>query len=149
MVNETFEQLILNTKKNHQNYLNPIPVVMGLIHKGNKLVVVKNNHNLKHWQLVSGFIDPDESAEEAMIREAMEETGLKVKIDQIIGTFPSQKHIIKLVIVFKLKYLSGKLTAQDDIVEAKWVDVNENTKFRKGSLSEYIYKKYKNNEKQI
>lgn len=136
------KQLIENTRKNQEKYNNPIPVVMGLIHKNDKIVVVKNDINLKHWQLVAGFINAGESAENAILREALEETGLKVKISDIIGTFPLQKNLIQLVIAFNLEYLSGRLIAQDDIVEAKWVDVKEDIRLKKDSLSEYIYKKY-------
>jgi len=135
--------LIQNTRANQQKYINPIPVVMGLVKKDNKVLVVKNNKALKHWQLITGFINPGESAEQAIIREAKEETNLKVRINSIIGTFPYLKDKIQLIIVFKLNYVSGKLKPQDDIVEAKWIDVKQRIKFKTNSISKYVYENFK------
>ena len=135
--------LIQNTRANQQKYINPIPVVMGLVKKDNKVLVVKNNKALKHWQLITGFINPGESAEQAIIREAKEETNLKVRINSIIGTFPYLKDKIQLIIVFKLNYVSGKLKPQDDIVEAKWIDVKQRIRFKTNSISKYVYENFK------
>lgn len=139
MKNSEYNGLIKNTRKNQQKYFNPIPVVIGLVYKNDKVLVVKNDKKLKYWQLVAGFVNAGESAEQAIIREVFEETGLDVKIQNIIGTFPYKDKIIQLVIAFKLKYQSGKLKPQDDIVEARWVNINEKVTFKKDSLSEYIY----------
>jgi len=140
---EIGKALIQNTRVNQQKYINPIPVVMGLVKKDNKVLVVKNNKALKHWQLVTGFVNPGESAEQAIIREAKEETNLKTKINSFLGTFPYLKDKIQLIIVFKLDYVSGKLKSQDDIVEAKWIDVKQKIKFKNNSVSEYVYENFK------
>tara|TARA_B100000315_G_C14441285_1_gene524797 strand:- start:370 stop:792 length:423 start_codon:yes stop_codon:yes gene_type:complete len=139
----SFDELVKNTRANQQKYVNPISCVMGLIYKNNKLLVVKKDKSLKHWQLVTGFINAGESAEQAMIREAKEETNMKVKIRSIIGTFPYLKDKFQLIIALKLDYVSGKLSAQDDIAQTEWINIKDNVKFKKGSLSEYVYKSFK------
>ena len=143
MNNKSYKQLVKNTRKNQKRYVNPIPIVIGLVCRNNKVLVVKNDKNLKHWQLIAGFINAGESAEEAIIRETFEETRLKVKISDIIGTFPYQKDLIQLIIAFKLKHQSGEPVAQDDVVEAKWVNTKDKVHFKKNSVSGYIYQNYK------
>lgn len=137
------QELIQNTRANQQKYITPIPVVMGLVKKQNQVLVVKNNSKLKHWQLVTGFINTKESAEDAIIREVKEETNLKIKINSFIGTFPYLKDKIILIIAFKLVYVSGILKPQDDIVEVKWVDANKTVKFKKGSVSKWVYERFR------
>ncbi|HLZ06986.1 MAG TPA: NUDIX domain-containing protein, partial [Chloroflexota bacterium] len=43
------------------------------------------------WNLPAGYIDPDESPEEAVVREAREETGLDVAVDRFIGYGTSKR----------------------------------------------------------
>jgi|SRR3989344_5601552 len=143
MTKEKYKQLVESTRRNQKLYPSPIPAVIGLIHKGTKVLVVKNDKKLKHWQLVAGFINPGESAEQAMVREVKEETNLVVKPRKILGTFPYQKGSMQLIIAIDLIYISGLLTAQDDIIEAKWVEKKERVRLKKGSLSEFLFKKYK------
>jgi len=138
-----YDNLVKNTRDSQQKYINPIPTVMGLIYKDDKLLVVKKTKDLPHWHLVAGFIEPGESAEDGIIREVLEETNLKVKVREIIGTFPYTKDTIQLFIVYKVDYVSGELKPQDDVEDAKWSNRNIEEKFRKGSLSEYIYKTYR------
>ena len=137
------QELIKNTRASQQKYITPIPVVMGLVKKNNQVLVVKSNSKLKHWQLITGFVNFDESAENAIIREVQEETNLKTKINSFVGTFSYLKDKIILIIAFKLDYVSGKLKPQDDIVEAKWINQNKTVKFKNNSVSKFVYERFK------
>lgn len=39
------------------------------------------------WGLVSGWVDPDESPEQTLVREIAEEIGVRGRVDQLVGAF--------------------------------------------------------------
>jgi ADP-ribose pyrophosphatase YjhB (NUDIX family) len=41
----------------------------------------------RRWGLVSGWVEPNESPEDTVVREAEEETGLDVVADELVGVF--------------------------------------------------------------
>ena len=61
------------------NYRNPFPTVDIIISIGTSIVLIERRNPPHGWALPGGFVDYGESLEEAAIREAHEETGLKVE----------------------------------------------------------------------
>ncbi|MFS0780331.1 NUDIX domain-containing protein [Bacillus sp. 1P06AnD] len=62
--------------------------VSGLVinEQGEWLVVKKKYSGLKgKWSLPAGFVKPDETADEAVVREVMEETGIHTVVKSLIG----------------------------------------------------------------
>jgi len=59
-------------------YRNPIPTVDVIIEVGTGVVLIKRRNPPHGWAIPGGFIDYGESAEEAAVREAAEETSLDV-----------------------------------------------------------------------
>jgi ADP-ribose pyrophosphatase YjhB (NUDIX family) len=58
----------------------PIPTVDIIIEVGEKIVLIKRKNPPHGWALPGGFVEWGESLEEAALREAEEETGLKIKL---------------------------------------------------------------------
>ena len=56
-----------------------VPAVIVGITNGDKILVTKYRTGFEHFALVAGFTEIGETLEETVAREAMEETGLKVK----------------------------------------------------------------------
>lgn len=56
-----------------------VPVVIVGITNGDKILVTKYRTGFDHFALVAGFTEIGETLEETVAREAMEETGLRVK----------------------------------------------------------------------
>lgn len=104
------------------HYVNPVPAVGILIEMDGGLVLIRrlNPPHRGEWTLPSGFIEADESAEEAAIREAEEETGLKVEIIELFGvnSFPEGPPISGIMIFFRARPVGGELRAGDDATEA-------------------------------
>ena len=59
-------------------YRNPVPTVDIIIEIRDKIVLIERKNDPLGWALPGGFVDYGESFEVAAVREAAEETGLKV-----------------------------------------------------------------------
>lgn len=105
------------------HYVNPVPAVGILIEMDGGIVLVRRGHppHRDRWALPSGFIEADESAEQAAIREAAEETGLIVEIIEMAGvnSFPEGPPVSGIIIFFRARPVGGILRAGDDAVEAR------------------------------
>jgi 8-oxo-dGTP diphosphatase len=51
------------------------------------VLLVKENYDRHRWSLPGGAVEPGESAEDAVIRETGEETGVVVRIHHLIGSY--------------------------------------------------------------
>ena len=105
------------------HYLNPVPGVGMLIEMDGGIVLIqrRNPPHAGDWTIPSGFVEADESAEEAAIREAEEETGLKVEIVEMMGvnSFPEGPPVSGIMIFYRLKPVGGQLQAGDDASDAR------------------------------
>jgi mutator protein MutT len=73
-------------------YLNAAAAVAGLIEddQSRLLITVRGKEpGQGKWDLPGGFIDPGESAEEALRREVREEVGLEVTAMRYLGSYPN------------------------------------------------------------
>ncbi|MFN8528043.1 MAG: GNAT family N-acetyltransferase [Anaerolineae bacterium] len=105
------------------HYVNPVPAVGMLIEMDGGVVLIRRMHppHQGRWTLPSGFIEADESAEEAAIREAEEETGLKTEIIELAGinSFPEGPPVSGIMIFYRMRPIGGELKGGDDAIEAK------------------------------
>lgn len=82
------------------------------------------------WSLPKGHIEPNESPEEAAIREVREETGIEAVIVRHLGTIDfwfmaDGKRIHKTVHHYLMDAVGGVLTAQTaEVDEVQWFAVN-------------------------
>lgn len=58
-----------------------------MIFDDGRVLLVKEGYDRRRWSLPGGAIEPGETPEETAIRETFEETGLRVAIDHLIGTY--------------------------------------------------------------
>ncbi|NDJ60802.1 MAG: GNAT family N-acetyltransferase [Chloroflexi bacterium] len=110
-------------KCSYIHYVNPVPVVGILIEMDGGVVLIKraNAPHKDEWTLPSGYIEADESAEEAAIREAEEETGLKVTLTELssVNSFPEGPPTSGIMIFYRAHPIGGELRAGDDASEAR------------------------------
>jgi 8-oxo-dGTP diphosphatase len=95
----------------------------------NKLLVIKDRI-WKRYKLPGGYIHDKENISQALQREVLEETGIKIELDSIVslGHFSqSQFEKSNLYVVCSAKALSKEINIVDlhEIIEAKWVDIDE------------------------
>ena len=68
-------------------YRNPLPTVDIIILFGPGVVLIKRKNPPFGWALPGGFVDYGESAESAAMREAREETSLRVNDLKLFGVY--------------------------------------------------------------
>jgi len=55
--------------------------------EGRPIVLIERKHAPLGWALPGGFVEVDESVERAAVREALEETGLRVRLTALLGVY--------------------------------------------------------------
>ena len=70
-----------------KSYKNPLPTVDIIIETKGGIVLIERKNKPFGWALPGGFVDYDESLEQAAMREALEETGLKITLKQQLKTY--------------------------------------------------------------
>ncbi len=107
-------------------FRNPVAVaIMVAQREGQILLVRRGVEPLKgFWSPPGGHIEWDESAEEAAVRETLEETGIQVCCTGLLGVF-SQANVGKIAIAYRGEVTGGKLQAGDDAVEVGFFDLKQ------------------------
>lgn len=100
-----------------------------IIMKGNGFVAIKRKFPpfLDKYALPGGFVEDNETVEEAAVREAAEETNLNIKILRLIGVYsdPGRDPRGGVVSVCFIAGGKGELKAGDDAKEAVVIDCME------------------------
>ncbi|MCA1031639.1 NUDIX hydrolase [Bacillus timonensis] len=104
--------------------------VAGLVvsEDGEWLVVKKKYGGLKgKWSFPAGFVEGNETIDEAVIREVKEETGIDCVVQGIVGVRSGVLHekISDNMIIFLLKPLNAKIIIQEEeLMDVKYVHPN-------------------------
>ena len=107
---------------------NPAPTVDIIIALGGGVVLIRRKNPPLAWALPGGFVDYGESLEQAAVREALEETGLHIRLGRQFHTYSEpgrdpRQHTVSTVF---LAAAEGEPVAGDDAGEVAI--------FREGSL---------------
>jgi ADP-ribose pyrophosphatase YjhB (NUDIX family) len=100
-------------------YRNPIPTTDIIIMVGERVVLIKRKNPPLGWALPGGFIDYGESAEQAAVREAREETSLEMHDLRLFGVYSAPDRDPRhhtLTVVFTAQ-ADGTPVAGDDAQE--------------------------------
>ncbi|MEK6937396.1 MAG: NUDIX domain-containing protein [Nanoarchaeota archaeon] len=110
-------------------------IVVGIVKIESKILILKRNptkrFDPKAWEFVSGFIKDHQSAENTMLREVKEETGLDGELIKSAKSFEvNDKYGRWIIIPFLIKVNSNNIKVNPaEHTEFKWIDINEIDKF--------------------
>ena len=99
---------------------------------GRLLLVQRSDNGL--WAMPGGALEVGETVAQAAAREVLEETGIAVKINGVIGIYSDPKHVIayddgevrqQFAICLSARPLGGALQTSSETVKVRWVDAQD------------------------
>jgi 8-oxo-dGTP diphosphatase len=101
----------------------PRPTVDAIVHRpGRGVLLVRRRNPPPGWALPGGFVDPGESCEDAVVRETLEETGLRVVRRRQFHVYSDpgrDPRVFTVGVVFVVE-ADGEPQAGDDAADARF-----------------------------
>ncbi|MBI4843784.1 MAG: NUDIX hydrolase [Nitrospirae bacterium] len=99
----------------------PFLTVDAIIEIGGGIILIKRKNPPPGWAIPGGFVDCGETIEDAVIREAKEETGLDIKLLRQFHAYSDPKrdprhHTVSVIFIATAE---GEPVAADDAAEVK------------------------------
>ncbi|MDQ3909045.1 MAG: NUDIX hydrolase [Thermoproteota archaeon] len=111
-------------------YANPTPTIDVILQRDSKVLMIRRRKDpfKDRLALPGGFVNEGETAEDAMRREAIEETSLEVEPVDILGVYSDpkrdpRKHILSVVFIGII--VGGSEKAGDDAASIEWVEISD------------------------
>jgi 8-oxo-dGTP diphosphatase len=107
-------------------YYDPKVAVTSLVQRDGKVLLVRRGNEPGYglWSMPGGYVDRGEVVEEAAAREVLEETGLEVAVEGLIGLF-SQAGQPVMVAAFSAREVGGVLSAGEEALEAEFFPLDD------------------------
>jgi ADP-ribose pyrophosphatase len=106
------------------HFIDPKVAAAVLLEQDGRILLVRrvNEPFRGLWTLPAGFVNGGEDPAEAAARECLEETGLSVRITQVLDVIAGREHErgADFIIVYLAEVISGDLTPADDADAAEW-----------------------------
>ncbi len=92
--------------------------VYALIFNGESILLA-HRRDIDWWNLPGGGMEAGETVDEAIIREVREETGLKVRVEQLVGVY-SKPQKQEVVLTFRCAVIGGTLCETEESRECRY-----------------------------
>jgi ADP-ribose pyrophosphatase YjhB (NUDIX family) len=112
----------------------PIVAVGAVILDGDRILLIRRDREPARgrWSFPGGAVELGESLEEAVMREALEETGLRVSvgevatvIDRVERNEDGRVRYHYVIVDFFARAVGGTLRPASDVSDARWVGLEE------------------------
>ena len=108
----------------------PALTVDGILFQDESVLLVQRKHApfQGSWALPGGFVEYGETTEDAVVREVLEETGVKTNIRSLIGVYSGPHRDPRghtVTVAYLIDRMSGELHAGDDASSVKFFKMNE------------------------
>ncbi|MSQ06011.1 MAG: NUDIX domain-containing protein [Dehalococcoidia bacterium] len=100
-------------------YYDPKIAATAIVHREGQVLLIRRANEVGYglWSMPGGYVDRGEAAEDAAVREAWEETGLEVAVDQLVGLYSEAGHPV-IVAAYAVREVGGELQAGPEALEA-------------------------------
>jgi len=90
-----------------------------------RVLLIKENYDRERWGFPGGAVELGETAEQAVVREVLEETGAAIRIDALVGTYSLADSSLTCRL-FRCSILTGTPAVPDggEIAEVRWCPVD-------------------------
>lgn len=112
------------------HYLDPKVACGTIAEQDGKFALILRNVDPRkgYWSFPCGFMEIDETTEQAALRETKEETGLDVRLNLLLGTYSYADSFFGgsiVVVVYHATVTGGTLQADDDVSEVRLITPEE------------------------
>jgi ADP-ribose pyrophosphatase YjhB (NUDIX family) len=99
-------------------YYDPKVAAISVVERGEEILLIRRGNQPGYglWSMPGGYVDRGEVVERAAIREVMEETGLEVEIEQLIGLFSEPGRPV-MVAAFAMREIGGLLGPGEEALD--------------------------------
>lgn len=94
-----------------------------VIRDDDRVLVIKRDDN-GHWEAPGGVLELDESFEDGVRREVLEETGVTVAVERLSGVYKNLTHGI-VALVYRCRPASGEPHVTAEAREIRWMTKEE------------------------
>ncbi len=100
-------------------YYDPKVAAISIIPRDGRVLMIQRATEIGYglWGLPGGYVDRGEVVEEAAVRETLEETGLVVKVERLVGLF-SQPGDTVIVVAYAARESGGSLKPGPEALNA-------------------------------
>lgn len=98
----------------------PESVAVAVFSSDRSSILLIQRRDVPIWVLPGGGVESQETAEEAAIREILEETGFQVKIERVVGYYEPLNRLAKRTILFECSIEKGAAQTSDETRDVKF-----------------------------
>ena len=95
--------------------------VAGVVVDAEGRVLVIQRHDNGHWELPGGILELDETLEQGVEREVMEETGVQVTVEGLTGVYKNMRQGI-VALVYRCSIAGGDPRVSIETTSVQWVE---------------------------
>ncbi|MFE0270396.1 NUDIX hydrolase [Nocardiopsis alba] len=103
--------------------LHSVSVAGAVIREDGRMLVIKRRDN-GNWEPPGGVLELDETPQEGVVREVLEETGIRVEVEQLTGVYKNMARGI-VALVFRCKPSGGEEHPTSEATAVKWLTIDE------------------------
>ncbi len=111
------------------HFTDPKVAVAALVTNGRRVLLVRRLAipRIGYWALPAGYMDADEDPEEALVREVLEETGIRVRVSTFdrVAPLAGWDERRGILLLYRAEAIEGEATGGDDVSEARWFGAEE------------------------
>jgi 8-oxo-dGTP diphosphatase len=100
--------------------------VAGIVVRDDGKILAIQRRDNQHWEPPGGVLELNETFEQGVRREVLEETGVNVEVEHLTGVYKNMPRGI-VALVFKCRPLDTATRCTDEATEVGWLAANEIT----------------------
>jgi len=100
-----------------------VSVAAAIINQDGQLLAVRRRDN-GHWEPPGGVLELDETIQAGLVREVLEETGLRVEPEALTGVYKNMRRGI-VALVFRCRIIDGAPHATNEVQQVAWLPPDE------------------------
>ncbi|MFE6447661.1 NUDIX hydrolase [Nocardiopsis dassonvillei] len=103
--------------------LHSVSVAGAVIREDGRMLVIKRRDN-GNWEPPGGVLELNETPQEGVVREVLEETGIHVEVEQLTGVYKNMARGV-VALVFRCKPSGGEERPTSEATDVNWFTSNE------------------------